>query len=177
MVNRVGHHNRGHMKKHEYKIVNIQKHKEYIPTVANWIYNEFIAGHIPDCSESDIIEALNNRKISDIPMTFICLEKSGCVGTVSLFSNDLSRLSQFTPWLAALYVAEEYRGRGIARMLINCIEHEAARLGYRKIYLRTETAQDYYSKINWIYKLDIVDENEIITSVYEKVLQTPSNMA
>lgn len=158
------------MKKQDFEIVNIQKHKELVPIVASWIYYEFILNHIPNCSELDIVEALNRRKISDIPMTHICLENSKCIGTISLFPNDLSKLNQLTPWLAALYVAEEHRGRGIAKILIHSIENEAVRLGYNKIYLRTETAQDYYSKLNWTHKLDIVDENEIFTSVYEKPL-------
>lgn len=154
----------------DFRIVNIQKHKEFIPVVARWIYNEFIEDHIPNCYESDIIEALKCRQISGIPMTFICLEKSNCIGTISLFSNDLSKLDQLTPWLAALYVPKEYRGHGIAKSLISHIECEAAKLGYEKLYLRTETAKQYYSKLNWVHKLDIVDENNISTSVYEKVI-------
>lgn len=152
------------------KIVNVQNYKQYINQIADWIYGEFIKGHIPNCSYLDIVSSIKDRKISKIPMTLICLHNDKCIGTISLFSNDLSKLQQFTPWLAALYVDKKYRKNGIAKLLITEVENIVKKLGYSKLYLRTETAGEYYSKLGWNKFIDITDENGIFTSVYEKVI-------
>lgn len=158
------------MNKQNFKVVNIQNYKQCINQVADWIYNEFIKGHIPDCSHSDLVSSIEDRKVSKIPMTLICLKDDKCIGTISIFSNDLCKLQQFTPWLAALYVDEKYRKQGVAKILMAEVENIVLKLGYSKLYLRTETAGEYYSKLGWNKFIDITDENGIFTSVYEKVI-------
>lgn len=73
-----------------------------------------------------------------------------------------------SPWLAALYVQEEYRGRGYAKELISKVVDTVSELGFSKIYLRTETAGEYYLKHGWGKLEDVIDENGIETTVYEK---------
>lgn len=156
------------MRKLNLKIENIQKHKHLISQVASWIYNEFIEGHIPNCSYLDIVNSLEKRKLSEIPITLVCMLEGKCFGTISLFSNDLSKLKQLSPWLAALYVEKEYRNMGVAKLLISEVEKLTQNLGYTKLYLRTETAGKYYSNLGWKKQLETTDENGIFTSVYMK---------
>lgn len=151
----------------ELKIVNLYKNKEFIPQVADWIYHEFIEGHIQDCTHSDILRALENRQEETLPMTFIGFAGTDCVGTISIFSNDLKKRPELCPWLAALYIQDKYRNRGYAKELIRKVESVASYLGFPKLYLRTETAGKYYSKQGWTRLEDLIDENGIETSVFE----------
>ena len=156
------------MGKKKLRIVNLYNNKKYVPQVANWIFSEFIDGHIDNCTHSDILEALNARIENMIPMTFIGLVGSECVGTISIFTNDLKNKPELSPWLAALYVDVKYRKKGYAQELMNKIEKIAADLGFSKLYLRTETASNYYLKHGWIKLVETVDENGINTTVFEK---------
>ncbi len=47
---------------------------------------------------------------------------------------------------------------------------ESVKLGFNKLYLRTETARDYYSKCGWIEKLKTKDKHGLDTTVFESVL-------
>lgn len=42
----------------------------------------------------------------------IAVSDNECLGTVSIFENDLQTQKDLTPWLASLYVSLDYRGRG-----------------------------------------------------------------
>jgi N-acetylglutamate synthase-like GNAT family acetyltransferase len=152
------------------KIENIQKNKRFIPKISNWIYSEFIIGHIPDIEIQDIEKAIKNRKMNEIPMTLICLKDNNCIGTISIFSNDLSKLPQLTPWIAALYIDKNYRNKGFGKQLMKEAENIVKKLGYEKLYLRTETASKYYNKLGWNKIKELTDENNIDTSVFEKIL-------
>lgn len=154
----------------EVKIVNLYHHKKYIGQVADWIYSEFMREKIELCTLEDIISILKNREEYEIPMTYIALSGAECMGTISLFKNDLKMQKELTPWLAALYVDEEYRKNGYAKLLIDKIYQETKRLKLNKLYLRTETAGNYYLKHGWSELYKAIDEYGIYTTVYEMSL-------
>lgn len=156
--------------KNDLQIENIQHHKHYIDLVSEWIYSEFISGQIPNCSQSDIKMAIEKRKIYEIPMTLVCIKNNECIGTISLFSNDLKKLPQLKPWIAALYVDKKFRNKGIGKLLINQIENIVKELGYNKIYLRTEKTSKYYLKLGWSKYQELKDEHNIDTIVFEKTI-------
>lgn len=134
---------------------------EYISQVADWLYSTFIKKQHPDFSYREFLQVLKERD------TYIVLENDICVGTISLFGNDLKKLPNLTPWLAALYVEEQYRKRGYAKELVNFLIMEVKKKGFKMLYLRTETAQKYYESIGWEFVMDIKDEDGIETSVYK----------
>jgi GNAT superfamily N-acetyltransferase len=158
-------------------IENLADKKGCIPTVSEWIFSEFIKDKYKGISKSNIIKALNNRYLDNLPMTYIGILNSECIGTISLFSNDLNKRQDLTPWLAALYISEEYRNLGYARKLISFITDKAQALGFKKIYLRTETTSEYYKKLGWTQMFDTIDDNGLNTTVFEKTLipKTTSN--
>ena len=57
-----------------------------------------------------------------------------------------------TPWLAALYVAPEFRKLGIASALVRAIEQHARDVGCTELYLYTITAEPVYAKLGWIVR-------------------------
>ena len=61
------------------------------------------------------------------------------------------------PWLDFLFVDEQYRGRGIARLLIDAVCEYAKSLNFEQIYLCTASHKDYYLRVGFIF----VSEREI----------------
>ena len=53
-----------------------------------------------------------------------------------------------------MYVRSEYRGMGYSKLLNNAILDEARRLGYNKIYLKTDLV-NYYEKFGAKYIEDL----------------------
>ena len=53
-----------------------------------------------------------------------------------------------------MYVKKEYRKKGYSKLLNNAILKEAKKLGYKKIYLKSEL-NGYYEKFGAIYIEDL----------------------
>ena len=108
------------------------------PLVADWIYQAFWT-HRPGYSPAHFEALLADATDPDhIPLSLLALAENEPVGTVNLIVNDNSKRPQLTPWLAALFVAPAFRGQGVGSALVRRLCEEAARLGYRRLYLGTD---------------------------------------
>lgn len=70
-------------------------------------------------------------------------------GSCLFVREEIDPKHDLTPWLAALYVAYEYRNRGIASALIRAIEQHARSVGCDELFLYTITAEPLYAKLGW----------------------------
>lgn len=82
------------------------------------------------------------------------IEEDVLIGFISLFKYDGDERRDLTPWYATMYVRSEYRGMGYSKKLNNAILDEARRLGYNKIYLKTDLV-NYYEKFGAKYMEDL----------------------
>lgn len=135
------------MKKFHITIVNLADEQEYLDEVSNWIWKEW--SESKGAKLEDIIyRSKYSIKKDDIPMMFIAKCQNEVVGVVSLWRNDLLSRQDLFPWMATLYIKENYRNMGIGKKLqFKCIE-EAKKMGYEKLYLITEH-ENYYEKNGW----------------------------
>ena len=67
------------------------------------------------------------------------------IGFISLFKYDGEERRNLTPWYATMFVKDEYRGKGYSKILNKAILDEASKLGFSKIYLKTDLV-NYYEK-------------------------------
>ncbi|WP_246651696.1 GNAT family N-acetyltransferase [Rhizobium laguerreae] len=86
---------------------------------------------------------------SSMPLTLVAIENALPVGMVTLADRDFDGKSHLSPWLKSLFVHPFHRKKGIARLLIERLEHEASCLGCKSLYLTTEDAQLLYEKSGW----------------------------
>ena len=73
-------------------------------------------------------------------------------GSCLFVREEIDPKHDLTPWLAALYVAPEYRKRGIASALVRAVEQHARGVGCKQLYLYTITAELLYAKLGWIMR-------------------------
>ena len=59
-----------------------------------------------------------------------------------------------------MYVKEEYRGKGYSKLLNDALLNEAKRLGYTKVYLKTEL-ENYYEKFVAIFQENLNDKEKL----------------
>ncbi|MFW6036175.1 MAG: GNAT family N-acetyltransferase [Halothermotrichaceae bacterium] len=148
------------------KIVYLRDYPEYVDTVVDWVYNEFVIKEGKKKEKNKIKEYFSNTNYDKFPICYIAIEEEVCLGTVSIFENDLKPRQDLSPWLGSLYVSEEHRGKGIAAKLINKVLEKVSEMGYTEVYLRTEHTADYYKKRNWSFVSDEVDIDGRDTEVY-----------
>ncbi len=90
-------------------------------------------------------------------------------GTCLLVPSEIDPCHDVSPWLAGLYVAEDYRGRGVGSALVRAIEAQARMRGYQRLYLYTDTAIELYAALGWSI-VDRVDWKGYPTALMQREL-------
>ena len=116
--------------------------------IARWRYDAFFA--------QDGITFENSRDALRAWMrglgyeTALLAEVDGTPAGSCLFvREEIDPKHDLTPWLAALYVAPDFRNRGIASALVRTIEQHARSVGCSHLYLYTIAAEPLYAKLGW----------------------------
>ena len=72
------------------------------------------------------------------------------IGFISLFKYDGDEKRELTPWYATMYIKEAYRNNGYSKILNDAILNKASKLGYYRVYLKTNL-KNYYEKFGAKY--------------------------
>ncbi len=83
---------------------------------------------------------------NSFPFTWVASIDGKAAGMASLMPEEHDDFPELTPWLGIMYVAEEFRHRGIATSLINTVHDRAKQLGHKEIFLSTPDAMTLYKK-------------------------------
>lgn len=144
-------------------------HPEYINKVATWIYDEFFVKTGGSLTFEEVVGYLSEANKNNYPFVFVAVLDNKCIGTVSIFENDLKTQNELTPWLASLYVDPKYRGQGVGEKLVEKVKKEVKELGFNTVYLRTEHTADYYKKLGWdfLYKTKDIKDQETEVFKYD----------
>ncbi|WP_411843411.1 GNAT family N-acetyltransferase [Salinicoccus sp. HZC-1] len=129
----------------------LSERPEYKTEVARIIFERFHLDERRKGTFKETVSFFSQSGIEAYPITMIAIKGGKCVGTVSIYSNDLPERPEYQPWLAALYVLPKYRGQGVAdRLVADMLDHLKG-LGYETIYAKTQTQSryDYYMQKGW----------------------------
>jgi len=124
-------------------------HPHFIPTLAEWFFAEWheYSENASVERETKMLESSLQKRA--IPTTLIAVEDGVLQGTAGLFWTDVIDEPDLSPWMASVYVAEEFRGRGIATALVQRLYEEAKAIGVKKMYLFTPDQERLYGRIGW----------------------------
>jgi|WetSurMetagenome_2_1015567.scaffolds.fasta_scaffold195487_1 N-acetylglutamate synthase-like GNAT family acetyltransferase len=120
-----------------------------IPQIAKWFYREWSYLY-PERGLQDFERLVQERANRDkIPFALVALDLDFVIGTVSLKMYDMDDRFDLAPWLAGLYVAKEWRCRGVGTILVKAMEAKAAQMGFSELYLYTPDSVHFYSGLGW----------------------------
>ena len=86
---------------------------------------------------------------SALPIAWVAHEGARVLGTAALRKDDLPGRETLGPWLGGVFVAPEFRRRGVATSLCRFVETRAFALGFERIYLFTLGEQPLYARMGW----------------------------
>lgn len=149
----------------EIRIRNLADAPQHVEEVSRWLWEQW--ARADGYSLEDIVyrtrHAMGRR---GVPQMLVAEEDGKPVGVVSLWHNDAKTRQDLTPWLAALYIRPDCRGRHIGQQLqAACIEAARAIGAYDKLYLITKH-EHYYEKTGWIFFEQIPTGNSETERVY-----------
>ncbi|WP_246569462.1 MULTISPECIES: GNAT family N-acetyltransferase [Rhizobium] len=125
----------------------LEKYPNFISICASWTFGQW------GCQSNGSYERTRGEfeaaTKSSMPLTLVAIENALPVGMVTLAARDFDGKPHLSPWLKSLFVHPFHRKKGIATLLIERLEHEALRLGFKSLYLITEDARLLYEKSGW----------------------------
>lgn len=131
------------------RIEYLSDHPEALPILAKWQHAEW--GHLRpgDTLEKRTVRLRGFSNGKQIPMTVVALDENEVLGSASLIEHDMETRMELTPWLAGVFVGEQYRRRGIGAELVRRIMAEAKRLKVPLLYLYTVHSEKFYAALGW----------------------------
>jgi GNAT superfamily N-acetyltransferase len=112
--------------------------------VEHWA--SIIPGYTADARSAKFRAHMNRDRL---PIAWVAHDGGKALGTAALRVCDLEGREDLTPWLGGVYVAPQFRGRGIASALCAVVEHKARQLGASVLYLFTTDQSGLYAQLGW----------------------------
>ena len=138
-----------HPQKPVFRIEYLADHPSFLPSLAQWHHAQWSYLDV-GVSVEQRVTALQKHGKAQVPTTAIALSDSRLLGSASLIAHDMDTHPELSPWLASVYVAPEYRRRGIGSALVQRIVAEATSLELASLYLFTPDKEQFYTRLGWI---------------------------
>lgn len=144
---------------------------QHASKVTEWLWQAFGGDTLPQAFFASIVE--HSQMPDALPITFIAVEDGKLLATVGLWRCDLISRQDLYPWMAALYVAPEARGKGLAGKLQQHVIEYARTLGYCELFLYS-ACRDFYERFGWQYIGEGLDYPATAVSLYRYDLSPSS---
>ena len=83
-----------------------------------------------------------------VPQWYLLLDGETIAGGAGVIENDFHDRPDLAPNLCALFVEPEFRGRGLARALLDAVRADLAGMGVETLYLVTDHTE-FYERCGW----------------------------
>jgi N-acetylglutamate synthase-like GNAT family acetyltransferase len=131
------------------QISYLVEHPEYIRQLAQWLFEQWGA-ILGETTLETRIKKLNAHMNRDqLPIAWVAHANGQLLGTAALRVHDLEGREDLTPWLGGVFVASQFRRRGIGATLCATVEDAARTRGIQSLYLFTLDKQAWYSRQGW----------------------------
>ena len=129
----------------------LANHSHLIPEVAGLVYQQWAdIFQASETSEEDLRDLFVARAVKDrLPITVVALNGDALAGTGSIKLSEPGTKAGLSPWLAGMYVKEEFRHAGVGTMLVRALESKAKELGVEILYLSVGAAPRFYERLGW----------------------------
>lgn len=123
--------------------------ESFLKQLAHWHHNEWLHLNPGATLNSRLQRYQASIETELLPEIFVAYTGTILLGSVTLEKEDMDTRAYLTPWLASLYVAPEYRKKGVASQLIKYVVNYAKDNNFKNLYLFTEDQTDFYQYRGW----------------------------
>lgn len=129
-------------------IISLREHPEYKEQAIEYFQSKWADENSMKVYEDSITHSILTD--SPLPIWYLMEQSDEIIGCAGLISNDFISRMDLWPWICALYIDEDYRGRSLGEKLILRAKADAERAGFNRVYLCTDHI-GYYEKYGFTY--------------------------
>lgn len=150
------------------QIINLREQPEYAQRGIQYFQEKWATEENKIMYEDAILRSLKTE--SPLPIWYLMEDEGQIIGCAGLITNDFISAADLWPWLCALYIEEDRRGKALASKLILRIREDASKAGFPSLYLCTHHI-GFYEKYGFRYIGDGYHPWGESTRIYEYVKQ------
>lgn len=129
-----------------YTIISVRNNPTMLNRAVDYFHN--IWGIARQIYDDCISHSLTTP--SKIPRWYLMMNDDEIIGSYGLIANDFISRQDLYPYLCALHINKDYRGKALGSVLLKHGQKQAKKLGFDKLYLCTDHV-GYYEKYGWHY--------------------------
>lgn len=147
---------------HTLRLICLAEEPQRLETAAAWFHDKW---HVPlEAYLESIHESLTSGTC--VPRWYLILDGERIVAGGGIIENDFHARKDLAPNFCALFVEPEYRGRGLARQLLDRGRQDAGASGLRRLYLITDH-ESFYEKCGWHLNTMVQCDSGEVSRLYE----------
>jgi len=130
-----------------FKIISVREYPEYKDRAIEYFQKSW-KGVLPIIYEDCITHSITAR--DSLPQWYLLQNDEDIIGCAGLITNDFISRGDLYPWINALFIEENYRGKRYSALLIDKAKADAKKAGFKYVYLCTEHI-GFYEKYGFSY--------------------------
>ncbi len=130
------------------KVISIKKSPEYKDRAIKYFQSKWATQYSMKVYADCITNCIATT--SPLPQWYLFLDGNKIIGGAGLITNDFISRMDLYPWVCALYIEEEYRGKGYGSILLEQAKIDAKTGKFSCLYLCTDHI-GYYEKYGFKY--------------------------
>jgi GNAT superfamily N-acetyltransferase len=133
----------------ERTLLDLRSEPRHVATLAEWHQAEWAHLNPGETLAMRVQRMQTYLGEAFVPTMFICKVGDALAGSSAVVESDMTNRMNLTPWLASVYVAPDYRRKGIGAALVRHTVEETRRQGFSKMYLYTPDEERFYQGLGW----------------------------
>lgn len=129
-------------------VLSVRESPEICRQAIAWFQQEWATEDSAMVYDDAITRAIGAE--NPLPQWYLLRKGDAIIGGAGLIANDFISRCELYPWLCALSISPEERGRGYASALIDHIARHTKQLGFNQLHLCTDMT-DFYEKTGFRY--------------------------
>lgn len=129
------------------KIVSVRENPDFKDLAIKYFQSKWGNEDSNMVYEDCITHCINAE--APLPQWYLLMDKDNIIGCAGLITNDFISRMDLYPWICALFIEKEYRGRSYGALLIEKAKGDARQSGFPNLYLCSDHV-GYYEKYGFL---------------------------